>query len=268
MKIIHFSDSHAGAFPDSISAFTDKRLIGTINHTFKRRFLHNMDSLKRGVDYILKEKPDVAVCSGDITSTGQPVEFDAAVEALSPLIDNPDTKLIYVPGNHDAYVSNHRCRDALEKTFFLLNGNSSKLNDLPSKQRVGDCDFILLNECRPTNIFLSTGYITEKSTEKIAAWCSEEKQRPRILVGHFPLRKEYAFMEFRHRVYHQEKIVRLLNEKKIDLSLCGHTHKPFIDIDKQGRGEVGAGSVTRTNDLNIIEYNRESDSFSQQFVIV
>jgi predicted MPP superfamily phosphohydrolase len=75
-------------------------------------------------------------------------------------------------------------------------------------------------------------------------------------------------MEFRHRVYHQEKIVRLLNEKKIDLSLCGHTHKPFIDIDKQGRGEVGAGSVTRTNDLNIIEYNRESDSFSQQFVIV
>jgi 3',5'-cyclic AMP phosphodiesterase CpdA len=268
MKIIHFSDPHTGAFPDSISAFTDKRLVGTFNYTFKRRFLHNLEAFQKAVDYILAEKPEIAVCTGDITSTGQPAEFNTAVEILQPLINSPDIKLIYIPGNHDAYVKNRRCREALEATFSLLNEANPRLEALPLKLTISDCDFLLVNECRPTNIFLSTGYMTQKSTEQITEWCSEEKLRPKIIIGHFPLRKKYTLMEFRHKIYYQEKIIKLLNEKKIDLSLCGHTHKPFLDIDKEGRGEIGAGSITRTNDLNIIEYDKKSDFFTHRLVII
>ena len=262
MKIIHFSDSHAGAFPDSLSALFDKRIVGTFNYAFKRRFLHNMRYLQKAVEYILMDEPEVAICTGDITSTGQPAEFETALEILDPLIKNSKTRFLYIPGNHDVYVKNKRCRSTLENAFSLLNGGSISLNDLPVKLTIGECDFILVNECLPTNIFFSTGYFPEKSTQKIVEWCSEKKERPKILLGHFPIRKKYSLMGFRHKIYYQEKIVELLDEGKIDLSLCGHTHKPFLDIDENGKGEIGAGSITRTNDLNIINFEKESEKFS------
>jgi predicted phosphodiesterase len=35
-----------------------------------------------------------------------------------------------------------------------------------------------------------------------------------------------------------------MDEKKLDLVLCGHVHKPYLKIDDQGRGECCAGSVS------------------------
>ncbi len=268
MKIIHFSDSHAGAFPDSISAFIDKRIVGTFNYTFRRRFLHNMEILQKAVNHIILDEPDVVVCTGDITSTGQPAEFDKSMEVLNPIIKNSNIIFFYIPGNHDVYVKNKRCQEALEKTFASLNGEEFSLDNLPVKITAGDCDFILVNECLPTNIFFSTGYFPERSVEKIIKWCSEEKERPKILLGHFPLRKDYSFLGFRHKVYGQEKIIELLNNGKLDLSLCGHTHKPFQDINDKGCGEIGAGSITRTNDLNIIEYDKTSGNFTHTLEII
>ena len=261
MKIIHFSDPHAGASPDSLSALFDKRIVGTLNYAFKRRFLHNMEIFKKGVEYILMEKPDIAVCTGDITSTGQPAEFNIALEILRPLIESEDIKLIYVPGNHDTYVKNAKCRAAFEAAFTYINGDDISLDAMPVKITYGGCDFILINECRPTNIFLSTGYVTKAQIEKINSYCAEKKERPRILAGHFPLRKRYPLMGFRHKIYNHEKLIDMLKGKEIDLSLCGHTHKAFTDVDESGRGEAGAGSITRTNDLNIIEYDKENDRF-------
>jgi len=262
MKIIHFSDSHAGAFPDNLSAFFDKRIVGTFNYAFRRRFLHNLEFLRKAVEYILIEEPDAAVCTGDITSTGQPAEFEKAMEILSPLINHPKIRLLYIPGNHDVYVNNTRCRESLHNVFSKINGHGIEFDDLPVKVKVGDCEFILVNECRPTNIFLSTGYFPEKSTEQIVEWCNENKTAPIILLGHFPVKKHDSLLSFRHRIYRHEKVADLLNQGKIDLSLCGHTHVPFQDTDPKGRGEIGAGSITRTYDLNLINYDRESDKFS------
>ena len=111
---------------------------------------------------------------------------------------------------------------------------------------------------------MSSGYFPLESFEKIEQWTQEEKKKPVILVGHFPLRNHKSVLGFRHKLYDQEKIVKLLDEGKIDLSLCGHTHKPFSDTDEKGRGEVGVGSITRTHDLNIIEYDPSTDLFSQK----
>ncbi len=269
MKIIHFSDPHAGALPDSLSAYFDKRIVGTLNYAFKRRFLHNMALMQRGVDYIIQEKPDVVVCTGDLTSTGQPREFDIMLEILQPLITNSAIKLLYVPGNHDSYVKNNRCQSASKKAFETLNMNGITLESLPTLVTAGECDFILVNECRPTNFFLSTGYLTTESSKKIEELCSGKKERPRIMIGHFPLRKKYSLTGFRHKIYGQQKVVELLNSQKIDLALCGHTHKCLHDVDKTGRGEVVAASITKTGDLNIIEYNKKADSFKyKQHIVV
>ena len=50
-------------------------------------------------------------------------------------------------------------------------------------------------------------------------------------------------------------------EKKLDLVLCGHVHKPSLKVDSSGRGECIAGSVSRNGSMMEIEY----DSTSRQF---
>ena len=262
MKIIHFSDPHSCAPPEELSAFFDKRLIGFFNYTFRRRFQHDLNLLDKAVEYILDEKPDVAICTGDLTSTGQPAEFAKTLKRLEPLLQDSQIPLLFVPGNHDAYVNNNACRKALRDAFAKLNKNQWELADLPAKRTIGDCEFIMLNECCPTNIFLSCGYVTAQSTQRIKEWCEEEKKIPRILVGHFPVLRKYSFIESRRGLNKHEEVRELIELKKIDLSLCGHMHCEYADVDETGRGEICAGSVTRSGSVTVIEYNKNDDTFS------
>ena len=71
MKIIHFSDPHAGGPAEDWLAYVDKRWVGVFNYRFRRQFRHDMSKLKKAVDYILDVKPDVAVCTGDLTRCGR-----------------------------------------------------------------------------------------------------------------------------------------------------------------------------------------------------
>ena len=85
MKIIHFSDSHAGGPAEDWLAYLDKRWVGVFNYRFRRRFRHDQGKLQKAVEYILDTRPDVAVCTGDLTSTGQPGEFAQIREVMKPL---------------------------------------------------------------------------------------------------------------------------------------------------------------------------------------
>ena len=257
MRIIHVSDPHAASPPDSASAFFDKRLLGTLNYFFRRRFLHDQSLLTRLSDFILGFEPDVVAITGDITSTGQPREFDAALECLSPILDAEGVTTLYVPGNHDAYVRNGRCAAALEEAFSTLNDGAS-IDDLPYARIVGELEFVLVNECRPTNIFLSSGEVAPSAADEIERMCSKPKKLPRVLLGHFPLKRE---LNQRRRLKNRAALAALLENGSIDLSLCGHTHEPLIDVDDSGRGEAIAGSFTRTCDANIVDYSPETDIF-------
>ena len=53
----------------------------------------------------------------------------------------------------------------------------------------------------------------------------------------------------RHRLFGQKRILELMKEGKIDLSLCGHVHRPYLKVDERGRGESCAGSVTRNGSM-------------------
>ena len=59
MKIIHFSDPHAGGAAEDIGAYFDKRFVGVFNYRFRRRFRHDLSLLEKAVEYILDIRPDV-----------------------------------------------------------------------------------------------------------------------------------------------------------------------------------------------------------------
>lgn len=260
MKIIHFSDPHAGGAAEDWMAYFDKRWVGVFNYRFRRRFRHDLKLLEKAVGYILCEKPDVAVCTGDLTSTGQAGEFKRTLDILEPLRAS-NIPVIYLPGNHDCYVKRPKCVNAMKDAVRMLNGDDYAFDKLPKVRTVGGIDFLMLNTSRPSNLLCSWGFVSKEDDSWIADVCSAEKKRPRVLVTHYPMFEDHPILRMRHRLFGQRNILELMKNKTLDLSLCGHVHKPYCRVDDSGRGENCAGSVTRNGVISQIEYSAESDKF-------
>ncbi len=261
MKIVHFSDPHAGGGAEDILAYFDKRWVGVFNYRFRRRFRHDLQRLQKAVDYILRTKPDLAVCTGDLTSTGQPGEFAAVREILRPLRDS-DIPFVYMPGNHDCYVPRKKCVEAVRETFQWLNQERWDFGELPVKWQCKDVDLLLVNSSRPSNLLCSWGFMLRQDRDWLLERLAEPKERPRILVSHYPLLEKHPYLRVRHRLFGQKKIVEKLYAKNLDLSLCGHVHHPGAELDADGRGESCAGSITLNGTMKEIVYDPAADIFS------
>jgi len=260
VKIIHFSDPHAGGPAEDWMAYIDKRWVGVFNYSFRRKFQHDLSLLERAVTYILDNKPDLAVCTGDLTSTGQPGEFEKVKHILAPLRDS-NIPLFYLPGNHDFYVYRRHCVSAMKNMVEYLSKGRVIFDALPLKITFGELDFLLVNESWPSNLLSSHGWLRPQYSAWLEKICAEPKERPRVMIGHYPLIEEHPIRRCRHRLYGQARANRLLKSGDIDLSLCGHVHKPLAKIDERGRGEIIAGSITRNHCLAEIDYQAAEDRF-------
>ncbi len=265
MRIVHFSDPHAGGPAEDWMAYFDKRWVGVFNYRFRRQFRHDLAKLERAVEYILDTKPDVAVCTGDLTSSGQPGEFDKVRPILKPLRDS-GIPLIYMPGNHDCYVYRPKCVAAVNDMVHYLSRGDYAFSDMPLKRQYAGVEFLLLNTSRPSNLLCSWGFLDKKDAVKIAELCDAPKHGPRLLLSHYPMYEANPILRMRHRLFGQKPILKLMKEGKIDLSLCGHVHKPYLEIDENGRGECCAGSVTRNGSMVEIGYSPESDVFTYRTI--
>jgi 3',5'-cyclic-AMP phosphodiesterase len=263
MKIIHFSDVHAGGKAEDWMAYFDKRWVGVFNYRFRRQFQHDLSYLQQAVEFILQEKPDVAVFTGDLTSAGQPGEFARTVELLEPLRQS-DIPFLLVPGNHDYYVKRRKCVDAMKETITYLSSGLVDFDTMPMKIHFNGIDFYLINESWPSNLLCSWGFLKRDSSDFMLKECANEKKYPRVLIGHYPLIDEHPITRIRHRLFGQEKVLKLLHEKAIDISLCGHVHRPSAKLDETGRGEICAGSITKNNCLNKLTYHPSEDVFSHE----
>lgn len=252
MKIVHFSDPHAGGGAEDWMAYLDKRWVGVFNYRFRRRFRHDLGLLSRAVEYILDTKPDVAVCTGDLTSSGQPGEFERVLALLRPLRDS-GIPLLYTPGNHDCYVKRAKCVAAVDDAAKFLSHGRLGLADYPAAMEIGGADFLLLNFSRPSNLFCSWSFMKPHELSAVEKWCSAPHDRPRVLVSHYPMTEEHPILRIRHRLFGAGRIRKLMATGSIDLVLCGHVHTPYLKIDADGRGECCAGSVTSNRSFFEIE---------------
>lgn len=60
----------------------------------------------------------------------------------------------------------------------------------------------------------------------------------------------------------------MIRDGVIDLSLCGHVHKPYEILNASGRGEISAGSLTKYGFYSRILYDTERDAFTLERVPV
>ena len=260
MKIIHFSDPHAGGGAEDILAYFDKRWVGVFNYRFRRRFRHDLSRLAKGVEYILRTKPDLVVCTGDLTSTGQPGEFAAVKEILAPL-RNSDIPVLYMPGNHDCYVPRKKCVAAVKEMFHWLNQDRWQFDELPLLWHVGDIEILAVNSSRPTNLLCSWGFMRRQDRDWTLERLAANKTVPRVFVSHYPLLEDHPLLRTRHRLFGHGRIVQELRKGSLDLSLCGHVHKPYAKLDSSGRGESCAGSITLNGTMKEITFSPSDNTF-------
>jgi 3',5'-cyclic AMP phosphodiesterase CpdA len=267
MRIIHFSDTHEAGRPESLRAFFDKRLAGFLNCALSRGRLHKSELLARAIPKMLEAAPDLIVCTGDLTTSGQPGEFKRALAALAPLIDS-GVPMLYLPGNHDAYVPDRACRLALEDAFILLNGGRFRLESLPAFFELGGCEIIAIDCARPTLPMLSCGFMSSETSDFVLERAAKSNAKLKIIAGHFPLLERHPLRRFRHKLYGHAAVAKLLKTGALDLSLCGHVHRPYALLDARGGGEVCAGSLTRFGVFSQLDADPSSGSVVQKSVSI
>ncbi|MCQ2378172.1 MAG: metallophosphoesterase [Victivallaceae bacterium] len=265
MKIVHFSDPHAGGPAEDWRAYFDKRWVGVFNYRFRRRFRHDLSKLACAVEYILDTRPDWAVCTGDLTSSGQPGEFAKVLTVLAPLAKS-DIPFFYLPGNHDCYVRRPHCVEAVRRAVETLSSGRDVFEKFPLIRDLGEAEVLLLNTSRPSNLLCSWGFVDKADENAVVEWCRRPHVKPRILLSHYPLIEDHPILRLRHRLFGQKKLLELLRAGEIDLSLCGHVHRPYLKVDASGRGECCAGSVTRNASMAEITFSPEKNIFSYQWV--
>jgi 3',5'-cyclic AMP phosphodiesterase CpdA len=271
MRIVHMSDLHVGRLPRSPAALFDKRLLGAANHLLRRARHFRLEYLRRACDEIERLKPELIICTGDITCIGSPEEYAAAGALLHPLCTDPARRFLFMPGNHDAYVRAAPCRAALESAFLSLNNRRWQLAELPLEWQVSGLRLLLLNGSLPVSCLLSSGALSAATLD----WLERRLALPRaegecrVAVCHFPLRDASGkALGRRRRLDGAEVVWQHLQEGRLDLVLSGHIHAPFARWDGAGRGEVCAGSLTLSGGFSVLDWTPGTRRFRQFFVDV
>jgi 3',5'-cyclic AMP phosphodiesterase CpdA len=264
VRIVHFSDLHFWHLPDTCHALFDKRLLGCLNHLLRRRQRFDRRRLERAVARVGSLAPDWIVCTGDLTTTGTPTEFAEARAALKPMQAAALRGFVYVPGNHDAYVRDAACQQALAETCQALNDGSG-LDAFPREITDRGLRMFLADSAHPTAPWRSSGQLPPATD----AWLRDRLAAPRadgegrMLIGHFPLRRaDGGELSRRRRLHGADGLYELARAGAVDVALCGHIHEAFRR-DGPGAMEVCAGSLTLEGKVNVLDFFPDSCTFSQ-----
>jgi predicted phosphodiesterase len=260
-RIIHFSDPHVALFSFRHGGFFDKRLFGRLNHLLRRQHSLRPQRLQQAAELFASLKADLLVCSGDLTSVGDPEEFALAERLLAPILELAGDRFLYIPGNHDAYVQDRRCRQALEETFQRLNGKAFQLRELPLSRIAGPAEIILCNSAKPSPFYSSNGAFSSQDWERLESLLMSGKNTPfRLLLQHFPtLDCAGQALGWRRRLEQAEQLLQWQQKEAFDALLCGHIHRPFL-LEAPLPRIVCAGSLTLHGSFAIIDLDNNNNS--------
>ena len=260
LKIIHISDLHLSAPLGRFSALFDKRLIGFLNGAVFRKHAYDPENIRKAIQMIPAEKPDLIVLTGDATTCSQPEEFRLAAELLRPLKDT-GIPILFTPGNHDCYVKAKECTEARMEFQKYLTGSA----ELPAKFETPECTFLITHSAVPTNPLLSCGCVSPETVSFLEQECSN-KSKPIVLLSHFPvLKQEKGIAGKRRRLNGAEPIREMIRDGRIDLVLCGHIHKPYEILEENGHGEICAGSLAKAGIYRVITCDQNRFHFENRF---
>ena len=265
MRIVIFSDLHIFTYSLDCNTIFTKQYFGILRKRFFDYYYDNFDFICKMITKIISLSPDIVLFTGDFTNTGAVLEFVKVRELLEPLVNNKNFIFYCVPGNHDLYINNKACMYELSKTLKYLNHDQIDIKDYPHLCTLNGIEFCLVNECYPRPFYLSNGIIDDYNIKFIQKWALINYNMPKVLIGHYPLTENKTWKFWRLLIGY-ESILKLLENKFIDLSICGHKHISCDKLNLYGRGEVIVGALPLEHNLTMIDYNRDKDKFIYNIV--
>ena len=257
--IIHISDLHFHSYPQKLSEFNAKRILGATNLLIRRAREFPLKRAKLLVEIIQKMEWDHLVISGDITQLSLEKEFSLAREILDPLLIKSE-RVTVIPGNHDRYINQHDGTDLFTKYFGEFFGKNeihvSKINQ----------KWVLVgwDSAHPNDLRTAAGTVkntTIQASEKLIQ--NFPDQTNFIVVNHYPLTfpEDWKFGRS-HELYNLVPVRNwILQNSQIRLYLHGHIHLNwFHRLPRDSAPELllvnSAASCSKL-------YNGQSSSFHQ-----
>ena len=220
--IIHISDLHFHSYPQNLSEFNAKRILGATNLLIRRAREFPLKRAKLLVEIIQKMEWDHLVISGDITQLSLEKEFSLAREILDPLLIKSE-RVTVIPGNHDRYFNQHDGTDLFTKYFGEFFGkNEIHVSEINQKWVLVGWD-----SAHPNDLRTAAGTVkssTIQATEKLLK--NSPDQTNFIVVNHFPLTfpEDWKF-DRSHELYNLVPVRNwILKNSQIRLYLHGHIH--------------------------------------------
>jgi 3',5'-cyclic AMP phosphodiesterase CpdA len=184
VEIIHISDLHFGS-------------------EFVPEYMENI------INYIGDTKPDVVICTGDIIHKGRVVQFQGILPYMERM--KKITKLLAIPGNHDAKNSG--------LVFF-----EKLIGPRRSRMLIEDKDTIIVGLCSAKDD-MAEGMIGDEQLD-FAGRCFNKNLENRILALHHHLIPIPMSGQKFTTVRDAGEILELTQLFEIDLVLMGHRHVP------------------------------------------
>lgn len=226
MRIAHLTDLHVLRTP-KLSELRGKRLLGAANLWLGGRRHHFTDAAQRAVVEAVRGcGADVLACTGDLTATGTPEEFEAAYALLGELFAAQPTVLI--PGNHDTYTRDAWIERRIEERFGQWTGSG----DWPRLHLIGEeLAFIALDVSHPG--LLSYGTFDDGQLDGLDTLLADRRLDGRfvVLMLHYPLRdrrgQPYGPATRNLKGADKLEAALLRHIDRVQLILHGHEHHGF-----------------------------------------
>lgn len=240
MRIVHIGDIHVYQRLPAPHHLLGKRLLGQLNLWLRRMHHFNLKLLPELVDRVHREKPDLILFSGDLTTTALNAEFEQAHKALRPLME--DYTCLIVPGNHDRYTFTAARTRRLEHHFPVYTPGR-----YPYHHPLGEKLHLIALDPTRANILTARGRLGEPQLQKLKTILAEIEPDARLIVlCHYtigtppgtPTEKPH------HAMTDASALVDLLRGERPTLYLHGHVHRPwqFLVPGAQNITAINAGA--------------------------
>lgn len=231
MRIVVIGDLHFYRLWATPWRMLNKRVLGMANLWFSRRRKFNHALVGPMVNRILSLTPDLALFTGDLSTTALDAEFDRFAAAFKPLLHA--VPCLALPGNHDRYThASHWARVMERQLPSLVPASFPVLEPLTPAW-----DLLLLDAARPRRLS-ARGAIGSQQIEDARRLLARRLDTPRtqglparglIVACHYPLlMPDGQTQHAGHRLIDAHEVRDLLASVPGPIIyLHGHVHRPW-----------------------------------------
>lgn len=200
-----------------------RRILGHTNLVLTRRNRFNHGLLEPLMKRVKQLKPDMALFSGDVTTTSLEDEFDDVAQYIRPLAEMTD--VVLVPGNHDRYTFGSRRVRRIET---MLEGLMPQR--FPELRTICDRWRLLALDSAQPRVLSSSGELGRKQLDEagrlIAGLTSDDGL---IVLCHYPVVEPPLTPRHRsHDLRERDRLRAVLDDCPARvLFMHGHIHKPW-----------------------------------------